>query len=92
MSEDTSTRRPKPQWTSREADYWLDLFAQHQDLLCGAVLEDAGNPMSDSKSERLVGELEDAIKLAADLTDIAVLEMQARGFSRQPRIAKRRGR
>ena len=91
MAEDTAVRRPKPQWTSREADYWLDLFAQHQDLLIGAVLEDAGNPML-GETDRLQGELQAAIQLAADLTDFAVLEMQARGFSRQPRIAKRRGR
>jgi len=92
MPEEALRTDRKPQWTTREQDCWIDLFSLYQELTMGAVLEEGDNPMNPARAEQIEKELKDTIPLCADLADFAMSEMQARGFTREPRIASRRTR
>jgi hypothetical protein len=93
MADTERTSRRVAQWTTRELDYWLDLFSGFCDRLLTSVLEAEDNPMSRGKTPtELVDQLKDAITTAGELTDHAVLEMQARGWTKTPTLPSRRKR
>jgi len=93
MADTEKNSRRIAQWTTRELDYWLDLYAGFCDRLTSAVLDAGDNPMTKGKApSELVEDLKDAITTAGELTDHAILEMQARGWTKTPTLPSRKKR
>ena len=87
---DTSTPRKRfPKWSRNEQDLWTDFFEIYSELLMQGVIDkviDKNEPPRCSFQEAL----EDSIKLAAELTDKAVAELQYRFWIQQPKKGRKR--
>lgn len=90
---DTSIPRKRfPQWTPEEQDFWIDMFDSFSQQFIGARLEKWSEAGGMTNCDAQLHLMQDDLRWASELADVAVQEMQYRFAIQQAptRKAKRK--